>query len=192
MDIQISGKQIDVGTSLRSHVKHKVTELISKYSNTATDIVTTFSKDRYEFLCDISIHISTGMTAQSKGRANDIYDSFENSLEKIDKQFRRYKRRLKNHHIDRKKPIQFINASSYIISTSEEDPDSSEKESLKPLIIAEMQTKIPTLSVGEAVMQMELMGSNLLIFNNSFHKKINVVHMRDDGNVGWVDPEHSK
>ena len=192
MKIQVNGKQIDVGESLRSYVQQKATEVISKYSSSATDITTTFSKDRYEYLCDISIHISTGMTAQSKGKANNIYDSFESSLDKVAKQLRRYKRRLKNHHNDRNEPIQFSNASSYVISTQNEETDSLEKESLKPLIIAEMQTKIPTLSVGEAVMQMELIGSNMLIFNNSFHKKINVVHIRDDGNVGWVDPEHSK
>ena len=192
MNIQVNGKQIDIGESLRTHVEHKTTELISKYSSSATDITTTFSKDRYEYLCDISIHISTGMTAQSKGRATDIYESFESSLEKIAKQLRRYKRRLKNHHSDRKEPIEFINASSYVISNPDEETDSHEKEALKPLIIAEMQTKIPTLSVGEAVMQMELSGSNLLIFKNYLHKKINVVHLRDDGNIGWVDPEHSK
>ena len=193
MNIHVNGKKIDVGVSLSSHVNLKVTELMSKYSISATDITATFSKDRYEYLCDISIHISTGMTAQSKGKANDVYDSFENSLEKIAKQLRRYKRRLKNHHIDRKEPIAFINASSYVISThDDEEDDSHQKESLKPLIIAEMKTKIPTLSVGEAVMQMELAGSNLLIFKNSLHKKINVVHVREDGNVGWVDPEHSK
>lgn len=191
MNIQVNGKQIDIGESLRGHVEHKTSELISKYSSSATDIITTFSKERYEYLCDISIHISTGMTAQSKGKATDIYDSFETSLEKIAKQLRRYKRRLKNHHSDRKEPIEFINASSYVISTKEE-ADSIEKESLKPLIIAEMQTKIPVLSVGEAVMQMELTGSSLLIFKDYLHKKINIVHLREDGNIGWVDPEQSK
>ena len=192
MNVQINGKQIDIGDSLRSHVEQKASSLISKYSNSATDIVTTFSKDRYEFLCDISIHISSGMTAQAKGKANEIYTSFENALEKIGKQLRRYKRRLKNHNHDRKEPIEFIQASSYILSSHDEETDSNDKESLKPLIIAEMQTKISTMSVGEAVMQMELLGSNLLIFKNSLNKKINVVHMREDGNIGWVDPQQSK
>ena len=132
------------------------------------------------------------MTAQSNGKANDVYASFENSLEKIAKQLRRYKRRLKDHHINRKEPIEFIDANSYVISSNIEEGDSNQTESLKPLIIAEMQTKIPTLSVGEAVMQMELTGSNFLIFNNSLHKKINLIHVRGDGNIGWVDPEHSK
>ena len=192
MNIHINGKQIDIGASLSSHVNLKITDLTSKYSISATEVTATFSRDRYEFLCHISVHISTGMTAQSKGKANDVYASFENSLEKIAKQLRRYKRRLKDHHINRKEPIEFIDANSYVISSDIEEDDSNQTESLKPLIIAEMQTKIPTLSVGEAVMQMELTGSNFLIFNNSLHKKINLIHVRGDGNIGWVDPEHSK
>ena len=191
MNVQINGKQIDVGNSLSSHSKNKVTELIQKYSNFATDSTITFSKDRHEYFCDISIHLATGMTVQAKGKATEIYDSFENSREKISKQLRRYKRRLKNHHNDRKYPIEFSNAHLYVISTPNENNDSNEKESLKPLIIAEMQKKIPTISVGEAVMQMELSGSNMLIFNNSSHQKINVIHIREDGNIGWVDPEQS-
>ncbi len=192
MNVQINGKQIDIGSSLSSHAKGKVTEIIIKYSKSATDITITFSKDRHEYFCDIYIHLATGMTVQAKGKAVDIYDSFENSLDKIDKQLRRYKRRLKNHHNDRKNPIEFINANSYIISkhNEEEDEYDHKKESLNPLIIAEMQEKIPTISVGEAVMQMELSGSNMLIFRNSSHQKINVVHLREDGNIGWVDPEH--
>lgn len=190
MNVQINGKQIDIGSSLSTHAKGKVTEVITKYSKSATDSTITFSKDRYEYFCDIFIHLATGMTVQAKGKAIDIYDSFEDSLEKIDKQLRRYKRRLKNHHNDRKKPIEFMYANSYIISSQNEE-DSQKKESLKPLIIAEMQEKIPTISVGEAVMQMELSGANMLIFRNSSHQKINVVHLREDGNIGWVDPEHS-
>ena len=190
MNIQINGKQIDIGSSLTSHSKDKINELIIKYAKLSTGSSATFSKNKHEYFCDISIHLATGMTVQAKGKATDIYNSFENSLEKISKQLRRYKRKLKNHHNDRQQPIEFINANSYVISNTNQDGDLKEKESLKPLIIAEMQTKIPTISVGEAVLQMELCGTNLLIFRNSSHNKINIIHLREDGNIGWVDPEH--
>ena len=135
MNVKINGKQLDVGNSLSSHAEDKIKELIFKYSKSATDTSITFSKDRHEFVCDISIHLSTGMTVQATGKATDIYDSFEKCLDKISKQLRRYKRRLKNHHNDRKKPIEFMYANSYVISSHNED-DSHKKESLKPLIIA--------------------------------------------------------
>ena len=56
------------------------------------------------------------------------------------------------------------------------------------MIIAEMETKIPSLSVGEAVMQMEIAGSSVLVFRNEGHDGLNVVYRRDDGNVSWIDP----
>ena len=56
------------------------------------------------------------------------------------------------------------------------------------MIIAEMQTKIATLSVGEAVMQMELAGAPVLVFRNESKEGLNVVYRREDGNIGWIDP----
>ncbi len=192
MAIQINGKQIDIGQALKSYVEKKIDEIIAKYSTKNIDSNITFSKDRHEFLCDITSHLATGITTQAKGKSDHIYESFDNALNKVEKQLRRYKRRLKNHHIDRKEPIQFYNVPSYVISSTDSDLESEKKESLQPVIIAEIETRIPKLSVGEAVMQMELIGSNMLIFRNSSHNGINVVHFREDGNIGWVDPDYSK
>ena len=55
-----------------------------------------------------------------------------------------------------------------------------------------METKIPSISTGEAVMQMELSGEKLLVFRNEAHGGVNVVYRRDDGNIGWIDPRNSK
>ena len=105
----------------------------------------------------------------------------------MEKQLRRYKRRLKDHHKDRVEPVELFGASSYILA-SEEASDDSEPESLQPIIVAEMQTQIPSLSVGEAVMQMELAGAPVLVFRNEGKDGVNVVYRRDDGNIGWIDP----
>jgi hypothetical protein len=109
----------------------------------------------------------------------------------MEKQLRRYKRRLKDHHKARSEPVEFAGAASYILAASEDD-ESEEPGSLQPMIIAEMETRIPALSVGEAVMQMELSGSPLLVFRNEKHSGVNVVYRRDDGNIGWIDPSGSK
>ena len=156
------------------------------------DTNVTFSKDKREFLCDFSIHMSTGLTALSKSKSNDIHESFDNSINKIEKQLRRYKRRLKNHHIERKEPIKFKIEPSYVLSSINDDNDISENESLQPVIIAEMETKISTMSVGEAVMQLDLMELKMLLFRNSSHDGINLVYVRNDGNIGWIDPSNLK
>lgn len=105
----------------------------------------------------------------------------------MEKQLRRYKRRLKDHHRERAEPVELYGAPSYILA-AEEQSHESEPESLQPIIVAEMETKIPSLSVGEAVMQMELAGAPVLVFRNETKDGLNVVYRREDGNIGWIDP----
>ncbi|QBX35728.1 ribosome-associated translation inhibitor RaiA [Paracoccus liaowanqingii] len=187
MRYTISGKQIDVGDALSTHVKTELGETIEKYSQRPTDAAVTFSKDAHQFLCDSVVHLSTGLNVQARGAANDIYAAFEACREKMDKQLRRYKRRLKDHHKDRAEPVVFGQADSYVLAAEDEDAEAQDG-SLEPIIIAEMESRVPTLSVGDAVMQMELSGTPLLVFRNEKHGGVNVVHRRDDGNVGWIDP----
>jgi len=105
----------------------------------------------------------------------------------MEKQLRRYKRRLKDHHRERSEPVELVGASSYILASRDTEED-DETDSLQPVIVAEMQTKIPSLSVGEAVMQMELAGAPVLVFRNEKKNGMNVVYRREDGNIGWIDP----
>ena len=95
---------------------------------------------------------------------------------------------MKDHHKDRSEPVEIFGAASYILA-SEDVPDDQEPASLQPIIVAEMETKIPSLSVGEAVMQMELAGAPVLVFRNESKQGVNVVYRREDGNIGWIDPK---
>ncbi len=190
MRIQVNGKHIDVGEALSTHVETRLVEAVGKYAERPVEAIVTFSKDRHEFACDVSVHLSTGMHAQAKGKAGDVYESFEAGVDRLETQLRRYKRRLKDHHKDRSDPIESIGERSYVISSGE--ASDAEPDTLQPVIVAEMETKIQTLSVGEAVMQMELAGAELLVFRNVSHGGVNVVHTRDDGNIGWIDPRNSK
>ncbi|MFY9209736.1 MAG: ribosome-associated translation inhibitor RaiA [Aestuariivita sp.] len=187
MRYQITGKQIDIGAALQTHVETELGTIVEKYAERPTDANIVFSKSAYEFVCEATVHLSTGLTAQAKAHATEIYAAFDECSEKMEKQLRRYKRRLKDHHKDRVEPVELFGASSYILA-SEEVSDENEPESLQPIIVAEMQTKIPSLSVGEAVMQMELAGAPVLVFKNESKDRVNVVYRRDDGNIGWIDP----
>ena len=186
MRYQISGKQIDIGEALQIHVKDELSGIVDKYAERPTDAVVVFSRNAHEYVCEATVHLSTGMNATAKAHATEIYAAFDACGDKMEKQLRRYKRRLKDHHKDRENPIELMSAPSYILAAS--DSAEEEPESLQPLIVAEMETKIPSLSVGEAVMQMELAGAPVLVFHNEKHGGVNVVYRRDDGNVGWVDP----
>ena len=187
MRYQISGKQIDIGQALQTHVQTELGEVVGKYAGRPTDANVIFSRSAHEYVCEATVHLSTGLSATAKAHATEIYAAFEACTEKMDKQLRRYKRRLKDHHRDRAEPVELLGASSYILA-SEEQSEDAEPETLQPIIIAEMETQIPALSVGEAVMQMELSGAPVLIFRNEGKKGLNVVYRRDDGNIGWIDP----
>ncbi|MEM9433462.1 MAG: ribosome-associated translation inhibitor RaiA [Pseudomonadota bacterium] len=187
MRYQISGKQIDIGDALQTHVKSDLGDIVGKYAERPTDATIVFSKDAHQFVCEATVHLSTGLTTQAKAAANEIYAAFDSCAEKMEKQLRRYKRRLKDHHQSRSQPVELIDASSYILAGAQETDD-SEPETLQPIIVAEMETKIPSLSVGEAVMQMEIAGSPVLVFRNEGNEVLNVVYKRDDGNIGWIDP----
>lgn len=189
MQYQISGKQIDIGEALQVHVKGELGGVVQKYAERPTDAQVIFSKSAHEYVCETIVHLSTGLTAQAKAHATEIYSAFDQCAEKMEKQLRRYKRRLKDHHRDRADPVEVFGGSSYILA-SEEGPEESVEAQLEPMIIAEMETRIQSLSVGEAVMQMELAHAPVLVFRNEKTDGVNVVYRRDDGNIGWVDPKN--
>ena len=192
MRYQVSGIHIDIGDALREHVESDLGEAVRKYAERPTDANIVFSRDATEFVCEATIHLSTGLTSQAKAHAFDIYESFDKCCAKIEKQMRRYKRRLKDHHKDRSSPVESLPAASYILAGSNDDSEDTEPETLQPIIVAEMETKIKSLSVGEAVMQMELDGAPVLVFKNERNDGLNVVYRREDGNIGWIDPSNER
>ncbi|MFB2532160.1 ribosome hibernation-promoting factor, HPF/YfiA family [Paracoccus sp. p4-l81] len=190
MRYQISGKQIDIGDALQTHVRTELDETVGKYSQRPTDAIVTFSKNAHEFVCEASVHLSTGLNVTARGHASEVYAAFESCREKMDKQMRRHKRRLKDHSRDRATPVEYASAPHYVLAAQDDDDDHAGSDSTAPVIVAEMEAKVQTLSVGEAVMQMELANLPLLVFRNEKHGGVNVVHRREDGNVGWIDPRN--
>jgi ribosomal subunit interface protein len=189
MQIQINGKQIDVGESLRTHVATRLDAAVGKYADRAVDATVTFSRDGAFFKADAQVHLPTGLVAQAKGSDADIYAAFEGCAERIEKQLRRYKRRLKDHHAARPNPIEAMAAPAYVIA-GEDHAEDAEPATLDPVIVAEMTVAIKKMSVGEAVMQMELAHAPFLMFRNERHGGLNIVHRREDGAIGWIDPEN--
>lgn len=194
MHIQVTGKQIDVGDALRTHVEDRFTAAVSKYAENPIDSTVTFSRDRHETVCDAMVHLSTGMVAKATGKATDPYAAAEGACDRLEKQLRRYKRRLKDHHKARKEPVPAMEAEAYVLQSYSDGHDEAdgpeEPEGLEPLVIAEMRHPVHTLSVGEAVMRMEMADEHFLLFNNDSHGGLNVVFRRPDGNIGWIAPKN--
>lgn len=190
MRYQISGKQIDIGEALQSHVKSELGETVEKYSQRPTDAAVVFSKNGFEYLCEATVHLSTGLTAAAKGHADEIYAAFEACREKMDKQLRRYKRRLKDHHHGsgtEPTPWQSTVTNEYVVQMDDDTEAAAAGEA--PVIIAESEGSLREMTVSEAVMQLDLTEKSFLLFRNAAHGRLSVVHRRSDGHVGWIDPQ---
>lgn len=190
-NINISGQNIKVGQALQEYVTERMEEIITKYFDHAPGAHVNFTKRGFEYLCDIIISDGTGRHTAIKSNAasDEVYASFEKALSKAAKQLRKYKSKLKDRNDRIKLNEAAPEAIKYVIDPKggEIDDDEFEIDVDNPVIVAEKATNILKLSVGEAVMQMDLQNLPALMFENTKTGRINVVYYRKDGNISWVD-----
>jgi ribosomal subunit interface protein len=192
MQLSVSGKQIDVGDALREHVADTLQAVTGKYFGKAIEAHVVFSREAHLLRADISIHVHRDLLLQGQAAAGDAYAAFDSAAERIAKRIRRYKRRLRDHHQrPREDSAEAMLVRSYVIAESGGDEMDGPEAGDQPVIIAEMSCEIPTLSVGEAVMRMDLADQPNFIFRNRAHGGLNVVYRRNDGHIGWVDPDRN-
>lgn len=186
MQISVSGKGVDVGESLRAHVMQRLEQGLTKYTDRVTSAQAVVSKDAHRFRFDIHGNLGThaGVVVRSSAVGEDPYAAFDGALEKIEKQLRRYKRKITDHH----KPGKAGRGVKYVLSADAGEQDEADGVP-KGVVIAEKPTDIETLTVSQAVMRMDLQELPALMFYNAAHGRINVVYRRVDGHISWVDPE---
>ena len=188
MAIQVTGKNIDLGSALRSYVLDKLDKAFEKYGSQGLSGHIFIEKEHGRFATTCAVHMASGLSLQSHGSAAEAHPSVDEAMDRLEKRLRRYKRRLKNHHQTSapRNSAADINAIDYTLR-HDEDEDAEDAE-LAPAIVAETQTAIHDLSVSNAVMEMDLADKPFLIFTNASHGRLNVVYRREDGHVGWIDP----
>jgi ribosomal subunit interface protein len=202
MQLTVTGKQVDVGEALRTHVERTLESLLGKYFRTAIEAHAVFAREAHLIAVELSLHVGRGMVVNSRGAATDYYVAFDSAAERLAKQLRRYKRRLRDYH-GKVRPAgeRPEMARSFVLAPVEDVEDELDEAAeadgeietaadggIAPVVIAEMSTELPRLTVGEAVMRMDLADSSVLLFRNRSHGELNVVYRRGDGNIGWIDP----
>lgn len=187
MQIKVTGKNLDAGSALREHVENRLLQIQQKYFDGSVHAHVTVEKQRVGFHTDCTLHLATGLVLQAEGNAADAHASFEEAASHLERQLKRYKQRLKDHHRHRREPVRQIEAQSYVISPAAETGE--EPQGLNPVVVAETGVSLPELTVGEAVMQLDISTRPFLLFRNGGHGGLNLVYRRADGNIGWVDPK---
>ena len=186
MDIRVSGHQIDTGAALQEHAADRLGSIVEKYFNRALSSHVTFNKaPANAFACDIVLHVMHGLIMKAHAEAHDAHQAFDKAADKIDKQLRRYKRRLNDRHEQSAHAAKEEEAAYTVFAV--EEPE-AEIESDAPLVVAETRIDIPETSVSDAVMLLDFRHTNALFFKNAGTGRHNMVYRRDDGSIGWVEP----
>lgn len=187
MQVQITGKNVDVGDALKSHIETRLDQDVAKYFDHDANGHVTLSKEGSEFRSDCTLVLGSGISLQSHGQSADPYASFDIAAEKLEKRLRRYTRRLKKHRKQHAAPVKTMDFPVFVISPEGDDETDATNEN--PIIIAETSTEIQDLTVSQAVMKMDISDIPFVIFRHGKNQNMNIVYRRDDGNIGWIDPE---
>jgi len=191
MNLTVNGKGIDVGEALRAYVAEGLDKVFEKYFSNPIEATVTFSKQGYRFHVALSVHVGRGILMQAEDDGGDAYAAFDIAAETIAKRLRRHKRRLRDHH--RVAADESYAAKAFVLAPDVGDESTFEgldgtNGTEAPVIVAELEADIPTLTVGEAVMRLDLAETQAMLFHNRAHGGLNMVYRRNDGNIGWVDP----
>jgi ribosomal subunit interface protein len=190
MQIKITGKHLDVGDALRNHIEVKLQSFRERFFEGSVHGNVTLEKQRGRFLTDCTLHLATGLVLQSHAQDTAAMSSADAALLHLEKQLKKYKQRLKDHHRSPRDGRAVREASAYVIN--QDDHEEDVELGHNPPVIAETSAVIPELSVGEAVMQLDISTTPFVLFHNSKEGRINVVYRRPDGNIGWLDPRSSQ
>ena len=196
MQVQVTGKHVDVGEALRTRVSDELSSSIAKYFERggAADVVV--SREGSAFRVDCAVTLATGQQLTTQGAGSDAHAAFTTALEKMSKRIRRYKRKLKSHHTQALAK-QAESAAYFVIAASDVDDEGEEADDVdagpgEPMIIAETERMIRSMTVSMAVLEMDLTEAQTIVFRNAAHGGLSVVYRRPDGNIGWIDPERTK
>ena len=184
MDVRVAGHQVDTGESLREEAERRISEIAEKYFTRGVGATVTFGRGpNNEFTCDILAPVAQGMVLKASSSAREAHLALNGAADRIERQLRRYVKRLRDHKVEEAPP--YVENAAYTIFAGAAE---AQEEATFPAIVAETRVDIPDSSVSDAVMQMDLRNTNALMFRNSGTGEYNMIYRREDGNIGWVEP----
>jgi ribosomal subunit interface protein len=186
MDVTVAGRSVEIGEAFRLHARQRLIDISEKYFTRAMSSHVTLGHEAHGhgFHVDCTMHVRRGVVLKAEARGNDAHNALDGAAERIEKQLRRYKRRLSNHHADAARETDVADA-AYTVLGQHDEHEAPEGDN--PVIVAESKTEIPSVSVSDAVMLMDLKHAPALMFRNTRSGQMSMVYRRADGHIGWVE-----
>jgi ribosomal subunit interface protein len=192
MQLTVTGKQVEIGDALRRHAEFRLETILEKYFKTAIEAHVVAAREARLVQTEISVCVGRGIVVNAGAAGDDVYGAFDAAAERVAKQLRRYKRRLRDHHAKAHEPAEIAErVREAILAPVMEEAEEGGTHSTDggPAVIAEISSELPRLTVSEAAMRMDLADAPVLLFRNRAHGELNLVYRRADGHIGWIDPE---
>ena len=195
MQVQVTGKHVDVGEALRTRVADELSTSIAKYFDRGGGADVVVSREGNAFKVDCAVTLASGQQLTTHGVGGDAHMAFDAALEKMSRRIRRYKHRLRDHHSQA--VAKQAESAAYFVIRQPEDEEVDDEGAVaqafpEPMIIAETERPVRTMTVSMAVMEMDLTEAQTIVFRNAAHGGLSVVYRRPDGNIGWIDPERTR
>jgi ribosomal subunit interface protein len=183
MSMRVSGKNMQIGQALQEHAQARIAAVVERYFDRGVSGHATLEPEGSGFHCELILHLDSGMTLHAEGRAQEPYATFDQANHRIETRLRRYKRRLKGRHDTEQAAMSMI--TNYVIEAPDGEDETGDSA---PVIVAESKAPFKTLSVAEAVTELDVSGAPVLVFRHSGNDHVNIVYRRPDGHIGWIDP----
>ena len=191
MQLSVTFRHMDATEALKEYAREKV-ERIRKYFPDPIKAHVTMACDRgYNHIADVLITLHNGIIIKGVETTEDMYSSIDLVMAKIERQCRRYKEKIRHH-----KGLESIHGQREIVHSvvAVQEPaeaataaEAQAAEAAEPKIIKKSKFFAKPLSVKEAVMQMNLLGNDFLVFTNASSHEVNVVYRRGDGTYGLIE-----
>jgi ribosomal subunit interface protein len=188
MTLRISGKNLDIGEAMRTHVRERIDTAVAKYFPGSVSGHVTIEPEGSGYRADCTLHLTSGITLQADAKAQEPYASFDQAAMRIEKRLRRYKSRLKTHQSGVGEGVGEGEMVAKYILEAPADDDQEVVHDFSPAVISETVYRLKELSVSSAVMDLDLTGAPVLVFRHAGNGRVNIVYRRSDGNIGWIDP----
>ena len=194
MTLRVSGKNLDIGESRRSHVMERIEFVASKYSASFTNGHVTIGREGSGFHADCCLRLDSGTMLQVAATAQDAYASVNLAAERIESRLRRHKGNLRRHKLMRDRMAERVAAASAEDRPSAapsgpgEDATGGVAMGSVPIVIAESLDGLKEMSVSHAVKELDVTRGHVVVFRHSGDGRPNIVYRRSDGNIGWIDP----
>jgi putative sigma-54 modulation protein len=182
MQISVNFRHMESSEALKDYVEEKLSK-VKKYIDEPIDAQVVLSvQKKIHQRAEVTM-VAKGLTMKSAEEKEDMYAAIDLMVDKIDRQLKRYKEKLKRH-----KPT---NANARQLQKSVLTASSVDEGLTEPEIVRSHSFFVKPMSVEEAVMQMDLLDKSFLVFTDARSEEMNVVYRRSDGNYGLIVPQGS-